>query len=212
MSFEDYLKHNREGLYDKEAGPELWDRIDKAVESKSVDSSSKNLRLVMALIFVLIAGVFVSYIFYSIKQQSNALEETKQELFAIRSIMEDQLQNKSSFKRIKAVNMSANYVQSDPEITNALINTMLNDEDEAVRMASINALEMFAELSPVKEALIQVLEVSDRPFIQVKIINILADINDKRILPLLDQIIDDQGRPGYVKEEALIARNSIKSL
>lgn len=210
MSFEDHIRENKDEFKLKSVDSELWERIDAdlEIEPKKRLLNQKAILIISGLVLV----VFLAFYFFQNKAQNELLEETKQELFALKTTMSQLLDNESSIKRIKAVSLSNSMEVADPEIIQIMISTMQNDEDESVKLAAVNALEEYAHMEVVKHALIEALEASDKAFFKIKIINILTELKEERALPLLDQIIDDNGSHGYLKEEAISARNSLKSL
>ena len=108
--------------------------------------------------------------------------------------------------------MSRSMDDADHEIIAVLVKTMIYDENEKVRLTAINALERFAHETEVKKALIKALENSEEPFFQIKIINILSSIKEKNSLPALNRIIDDKASQGYVRKEAIFARQFINEI
>ena len=210
MSFEEHIRKNRDKLKLKRVKPELWDRIDNDLQMPTTSTMkfSKIILVALGLVLLSLIGFFI----WQNQQQNKLLQAAQQQIYAMRSTMDALLQDRSSFKRIKGVNISHTIEQADPDILTALTNTMLHDEDAKVRLAAVNALERFAEEPLVKNALITALEESKEPFFRIKIIKILASIKDKSSLPLLNQIIEDDASQDYLREEAIAAQKSITTI
>lgn len=140
------------------------------------------------------------------------LNRMNQELIAMRTEMKSLLQNESTSVRIKAVNMSNELEQSDEEIINVLLQTMNGDESENVRLAAIDALEKFAQHPKVNKAFLNNLTANNSDFIKIKIINILATIQEQSALRYLDEIINDKAASHYLKKEANDGKEAIVNL
>jgi len=130
----------------------------------------------------------------------------------MKSTMNSMLNDQSSFKRIRAVNMSSELPSVDNEVIDALIRTMNDDKNENVQLAAVNALENFVGKESVKKALLEALATTNEPFFKIKVIKLLSNTKDERALPFLNQIIDDEASQGYLKDEAENAKQAIKSL
>lgn len=134
------------------------------------------------------------------------------ELLAIKKEMKSLLKNESTAQRIRAVRMSNKFSTPDTEILKALINTMNSDKSENVRLSAIDALEKFSDQEVVIKALLKALENSEEDFIQIKLIQILAERKQKKALPYLDQIINNKKSSKYLRNEAADGKKSIISI
>jgi len=112
------------------------------------------------------------------------------------------LQEESSSERIKAINMSYGIEEPNKQIVNALIQTLLNDKSDNVRLASAEALSKFKSNSNVRNALIKSLEQESDEAIQIALINILAQMNEQRALKSFEKIIEDDNAVNFVRDEA----------
>jgi len=153
MSLEEYIRKNKEDLKLETATPELWSRIEgELLESEVADDSAFQLggsKLLLLVLVCLIIGSVVTYTLVQNKRQNDLLQETRQEVFAMRSTMQELLMDGSSFKRVKAVNISQTLEYADPDIIETIIYTLRNDESPKVQIAAVNALERFADIEDV---------------------------------------------------------------
>lgn len=210
MNFEDYIKNNKKELMEKEVNPDLWKKIN---DDLVIPKRNKKYYLIIVFVIMTMLTVFLGNHFMEIHQeQKRQLEETRIALFELKKGMNELIENESSFKRIKAVNMSRSINEMDDEIIAVLVKTMIYDENEKVRLTAVNALERFANETAVKKALIKALENSEEPFFQIKIINILSSIKEESSIPALNRIIDDKASKGYLREEAISARQFINEM
>jgi len=112
------------------------------------------------------------------------------------------MKQESASKRIQGVLTVNELKEPDEEILNALITTMNYDDNVNVRMAALEALTSFAEHELVKNAFIHALLNQDNPTIQIKLISILVNMEEKRAVDPIQKMIDDENISTFVKDEA----------
>lgn len=120
-----------------------------------------------------------------------------------------QMESQSASQRIAALDLSEQVETIDTKIIQALIDRLLYDKNTSVRLAAVEALTRFSSLEMVKNALIKSLETDVDPAIQIELIQILAKIQEKRALPLMKKMLDNEDVPEYVKKEVQINMPSI---
>ena len=112
------------------------------------------------------------------------------------------MKQESASERIKGVLTVQDLEEADEEILNALITTMNNDDNVNVRMAAVDALTYYADYEMVKNAFIQALLYQDNPTIQIKLITILVNLDEKGAVQPFQRMIDDENISTFVKDEA----------
>jgi HEAT repeat protein len=100
------------------------------------------------------------------------------------------------------VNVLDQKKKSDPEVIKALINTLNFDDMVNVRMKAAQALSTFSEDSMARKALINSLSTEQSPEVQITIIEILVELGDKRAVPTLRSVSEDQKLMDFVREQA----------
>jgi hypothetical protein len=120
-----------------------------------------------------------------------------------------QMESKSASQRIAAFDLSEEINTTDTKIIQALIDRLLYDKNTSVRLAAVEALTRFSSLEMVKKALIKSLGTDGDPAIQIELIQVLAKIQEKRALPLMKKLLDNEDVPEYVKKEVQINMPSI---
>lgn len=120
-----------------------------------------------------------------------------------------QMESQSASQRIAAFDLSEEIETLDTKIIQALIDRLLYDKNTSVRLAAVEALTRFSSLEMVKNALIKSLETDVDPAIQIELIQVLAKIQEKRALPLMKKMLDNEDVPEYVKKEVQINMPSI---
>jgi hypothetical protein len=112
------------------------------------------------------------------------------------------LQNESPSERILAAYEVKNFDQADPDLINALISILQNDPNVNVRIAAAEALYKFGSTDKVRTAMIQSLNEQQEPLLQIKLIDMLVRMNEKRAIPQLQKVMDNQQQMGVVREKA----------
>ena len=149
--------------------------------------------------------LFLGYFFGTYTTKQSAFEEIatlKEQTVELKeNMMLAMLENRSASKRIQAVNYSETIVQPDTKITEALINRMQFDPNINVRLAAAEALSKFSELEVVKTAFIDALSTESDPNLQITIIQFLVDIQEKRAIAPMQNLLEQPDLPEYVKTQ-----------
>ncbi|GAB4238737.1 MAG: hypothetical protein Tsb0034_14480 [Ekhidna sp.] len=115
------------------------------------------------------------------------------------------LQRHSASERIMAVNRIEEEASINITLVATLVNTLNTDESPNVRYAALQALVKFIDNETVRAELIKSLETQTDPLIQISLITILVQAEEKgAITPLKDIVNDDQAVP-EVKQQAQVA-------
>lgn len=124
-------------------------------------------------------------------------EKTELQTIATLSLFESQ----SASKRIQATEYSKKLKNPDDDILTALINEMLYDKLVNVRLAAARALERFSEYTLVKDAYIEALKNEENTSMQIELIEILVHIKEKRAIPKMKELLDDDNTPVFIKDQ-----------
>lgn len=166
-------------------------------------------RVAAALAF-LILGAGIGYWINKSNQQNDALAEMKKEMEITRKQLTETKQmmltmlgnDQSASQRIKGVNVAMEFPDADDEIVRALINTMNTDPNTNVRLAALDALAKFKQVSGVRKALIDALATQEDPMVQITLIQLMVQMKEKEVVKDLERIVDDAGSIQAVKDEA----------
>lgn len=112
------------------------------------------------------------------------------------------LDNRSPSTRIKAVNYAEDFTQPDPEILKALIERLQIDTNINVRLAAAEALSHYANQELVRTAFIKALSTEKDPNVQISIIELLVEMQEKRALAPMQELLKQTETPDYVKAKA----------
>ncbi|MFQ5629089.1 MAG: zf-HC2 domain-containing protein [bacterium] len=112
------------------------------------------------------------------------------------------LQQQSPIERLKGVTLSYRLQQPNQQIINALLNTLNRDPSVNVRLASLDALLQFSDQAKVREGLMTSLPKQTSPMMQIALIDLLVEIQEKRSLNVLNDFMAMDTLDNLVKERA----------
>jgi hypothetical protein len=112
------------------------------------------------------------------------------------------LNQQSPMERLKGINWSSQLDQPDSEVISALFSTLNHDTNVNVRLAAANALAFYGDDQKIKQGLIQSLQQQKSPLLQVELITILVNINEKTSITAFQELIQDEDIDQIVRERA----------
>jgi len=173
-------------------------------DNQSPPSKSKN-NFKQGFIFLLLLGVglLIGTYLKPNRNSKDAIELTQFADNGKRENLLNLLEQKSTSKRIQAVNMS-NYIEGDDNdgILDALIRTFLNDKSDHVRLACIESLSKYSDQPKVRDAFIMALDKEVDPTLQIALINVLSEIKEQKAVQSFDKIIQNDQSVNFVRDEA----------
>ena len=167
---------------------------------------------VAAVILILITGVLIGMQLTKNNPSNNIaeLEKLNSEVVALKKVvMISMLEGESASDRMQVVNYIDEQAEPDDELVNVLIKIMETDQNVNVRIEAVIALARFDENLIVRDALIKSLEIQTEPSIQIMLINILVEMEEKRAYEPLKQLMEKENTHEAVKSHA---ENSLKVL
>lgn len=117
-------------------------------------------------------------------------------------VMLEMMNRESASERIQAVNYSFDIDNPDQEVLKALINTLNSDSNTNVRTAAAEALSHFGNKKIARDALIQALGSQKDPALQIVIIDILANLGEKRAVKPIKRLLQNSDTEDFVKRKA----------
>ncbi len=112
------------------------------------------------------------------------------------------LKQSSASKRIMAVNISEELDRLEPELREALFLSLNGDKSENVRLAALEALSRFAGVPEIREELVKSFSLQTDPIIQISMINMMVNLNEKTSVPVLEKLVADENTYEPVKNQA----------
>lgn len=149
----------------------------------------------------LILGVAIGYF---IKPQASVPNDQMavltQELVDMKEMMMlSLLEKESATERLKAVSLTSDMNSASQKVTNALLETLNNDENLNVRLAALEALKPYGRNSEVREALIRSIAIQESPLVQVALAEAMAQLQVKSSVKELQKIMKSDKIPADAK-------------
>ncbi len=121
-------------------------------------------------------------------------------------VMMGTLQDHSASERLQVVSLieDSDFSPSD-ELISTLVNTMNGDDSPNVRYAAVQALGKFLNLENVRMEMVRALEYQKDPLIQIAMINLLVQAEEKSAIAPIKKIIEEENTSEEVKKQAKIA-------
>jgi hypothetical protein len=158
---------------------------------------------VAAAVALLILGGGIGFWISKQNDQQKRLAEIEKQLEANKQIMMSMIVNQqSASQRIQGMNVAMKIEKADNEIVNALVKAMNEDANSNVRLAALEALSKFSSDPAVRKILIESLSTQKDPVVQITLIQLMVEMNEKSIMKDLQKIVDDSETMQAVKDEA----------
>jgi hypothetical protein len=127
------------------------------------------------------------------KGEDPAISELRQELRDTRQLASlSLLQQGSASERLRGVSYTSSIEQPGNEVLNALLDTLLHDSNENVRLKTVEALKRFSDRPNVRRAATEALTgPAASPLVQIELINFLVEANDRDAVPSLQRVSQD---------------------
>lgn len=153
---------------------------------------------VAAAAVILVIGVLG----YNNINQSKKIDAVSQEVYAMRQLIEEDLNSTSVSSRIKAVRYTEKVDTQNEEFIRILEKTMREDDSAHVRLAAVEALKRWADIPFVQNSMLHLLQDEEDAHIKILLIETLSSIKDANVGPHLDNLINDAASPQYIIDEA----------
>lgn len=209
--------HAAQFRYFAEAGKEQPSTVfDFQIQQETVSKKSTKIKVltnwtlrIAAGLALLITG-FASGFIYNYKLNKNQdsgnnyiSDNEAEPVLKMRKVLAfDQYENTSASDRIQAVSQSYELSGADAEITEILINVLNFDVNVNVRLAAFQALLRFENEAGVRQALIQSLSIQTDPNLQIRLIEALVQMKEKRAVEQIQRIAKNQEIMDVVRAKA----------
>jgi len=129
------------------------------------------------------------------------IDQMRQELGATRQMVAlSMLQQQSASQRLEGVSWTTRLPEPDQKVMGALMHTVRFDNNVDVRLAALDALSRYADQPEVRRDLVDVLQTTQSPMVQVALIDLLVDLHDKSAMPQLRRVQQDPNVNPTVKK------------
>jgi len=120
------------------------------------------------------------------------------------------LQAQSSSSRIRGASYGGEVARPDHEIEQALLYAVNHDANVNVRLSAVDALEKWAGHSDIQRALVDALPMQDSALVEIALIDVLVEVNDKAALPALRQLAANAQADEAVRQRAAAGAQKIE--
>jgi hypothetical protein len=120
------------------------------------------------------------------------IETMREELRDLRQMVTLSLiRQQSATDRLKGVSWSGQIDAPSNDIVQALVDTLMHDPSVNVRLASIDALQRFADRDAVRRAALDAVQTQMSPLVQIALIDFVVKANERSSVPVLKQLAED---------------------
>lgn len=128
-----------------------------------------------------------------VKKLSSEIQEMKQ------LMMLSMLENPIATERLKAVSYTQELNNVDDQVVDALLTTLNFDQNENVRLVTLEALIQLADNPKVREGLVQSLLKQESPLMQVALADAMVKLQEKRSVKHFKQMLQKENLNEAVK-------------
>ena len=122
------------------------------------------------------------------------------------------LQEQSPSSRLRGVTYSYQVTEADPQVEQELLHTVNHDSNVNVRLSAVEAIaSKFAKNPQVRRALVDSIPVQDSALVQMALIDLLAQLNDKEAIPALRKLVQEKDTDEEVRQRAASALQKLET-
>jgi hypothetical protein len=103
------------------------------------------------------------------------------------------MQQNSSLERIKAVNMLNEFESTDERIIQSLLGALNHDDNDNVRLLSLEALIRYSDNPAVREGLVASIRNQSSPMIQLRLAEVMVALNERKAAPEFQKVLMNAG-------------------
>lgn len=152
---------------------------------------------------LLVVGVLAGWLIGNQNGGNQDVAALRQDINEMKNLVTlSQLRKESASERIMATYEIKKLDSANDEILDALINTFNNDDNANVKNAAAEALFKFGNHDKVRKAFINGMTNQTDPLLQIKLIDMLVRLDEKRALPKLQEIMQEESQMKVVKQKA----------
>jgi len=150
----------------------------------------------------LVLGLIAGYFLHSSTPPDHQVESLSRQVADLREMMIlSWLEKGSTTERLKAVNLTQEMTNASVKVTNALIQTLNEDENVNVRLAALDALKPYVSDSLVREALVRAIGKQQSPLVQISLAELMVALQEKSAVKEFEKIIESGRAPAEVKKK-----------
>ena len=177
-------------------------KIVAIAQEKILDSFSWTARIAAGF-SLLVVGVLAGWMIGNQSTNNSDVVAMRKDINDMKQLVTlTQLRKESPSERIMATYEFKKLDSASDEILDALIYTFNNDDNVNVKNAAADALFKFGNHEKVRKAYINGLSTQTDPVLQIKLIDMLVGLNEKRALPKFQEMMQSENHMKVVKQKA----------
>jgi hypothetical protein len=122
------------------------------------------------------------------------------------------LQQQSPSARLRGVTYSEKIAPPDPQVLDALLQTVNHDSNVNVRLSAVDALRKFAPSVELERAMVDSIRGQESPLVQISLIDMLVQLNARAVAPDLERISNDTQLNEIVRQRAAWALRKLEAI
>ena len=155
---------------------------------------------------LLLVGVFLGRYVAQPRGPSPDVAQLQGQVESLRQLVTlSLLQEQSPSSRLRGVTYSYQMAQPDAQVEQALLYAVKHDSNVNVRLSAVDALQKYAANPRIRRALADAVPVQDSPLVQIALIDLLVQLNDKEAASTLRQLAHDAQADDQVRQHAASA-------
>lgn len=149
---------------------------------------------------LLVIGLVGGYMLNSVRPNTEVKELSNQITEMKEMMMLTMLEKESATDRLKAVSLTSDINKASQKVTDALIHVLNNDPSANVRLATLDALSIYAKDPDVRIKLVQSIATQDDPLVQIGLAELMVELHEKSSVKELRKLMDGNA-PKEVKQK-----------
>ncbi|MCA6075147.1 HEAT repeat domain-containing protein [Fulvivirga sedimenti] len=178
----------------KERRPSVLVRINQALQFNPIAR--------WAFGIVLIAVGFIAGEYVNTRNNVDEIKTLTAEINNVKEVMLLTMLEKESINdRLKAVNLTQDMPTVSDKVTEALLQTLGNDENVNVRLAAIEALIPYVNQPAVRKGLINSISKQESPLVLLALSELMVALQEKGAVEEFNQILRNNNTPDDVRSQ-----------
>lgn len=158
----------------------------------------------------LVVGFLGGYLLFPSPSSNQQVAELKKEVVEMKEMMMlSLLEKESANDRLKAVSLTSEMTSVSTKVTNALLQTLNNDENLNVRLEALEALKPFVRDSRIRAELVRSIGKQDSPLVLIALAELMQELQEKSSVKELQKAMKSNKTPLEVKKRI---EESIKTM
>lgn len=176
--------------FKNEAQPSFWEKVQAQFQSLWAFQPHFKLAYSMGLLLVGIASGLVINKYFFNSESTEEIAVLSEEVKEMKEMMMlALLENPSASERIRAVSFTDELPDVDQKVIDALFVTLNNDDNDNVRIMTLEALASMADNPKVREGLVASITQQESPLVQAEMADVMVFLQEKKAVGNLKELL-----------------------